>query len=575
MDNHSNRLKQSRQRLKRGILINMIFLPMIPFIIVTGLSFYFFSSTLEDATRARLERILTDHRRMIESFLMNRKADLELVARIYAFDDMDSDRAVTAVYRELEERSPAFVDLGLFDHRGNHLRYAGAWALAGKSYAGEEWFQKTMSGGYYISDVFLGYRNVPHFVVAVRRIDKGRTWVLRATIDTLFFDTLVSGVRMGTTGEAYILNYEGLAQTARRSGNLAVLDPDPAFDWFENKIKFGNKATWFSPEDQPFLYAVTGLSDKSWYLVVRQEKQDAYGALYSAAVICLIVTVCGLAALVVTAVFISERIVRRIELLDTEKEALGSQLIRAVQLAEIGEMAAGFAHEINNPLQIIKSEYALLKILVGEAETADGGPDRSPAGSTSFSEINEGLDQIHTQVERCNKITSAVLKFGRKNDTRQTALDPKSLIPEILGLVENTARSGGIDLTTRIDEDTPMFMGDHSRFQQVMLNLINNALDAVAKHHGARGGRVEILAGQIREKNRALVEIRVQDNGCGIRPDHMNKIFTPFFTTKAVGRGTGLGLSVCFGIIESFGGTMDVDSRPGQGTVFAVRLPAK
>ncbi|WP_321414066.1 ATP-binding protein [uncultured Desulfobacter sp.] len=569
-----NKLKQNRQWLKRAIFLNMTFFPMIPFIIALGISFYFFSSALDKSTQASLERILTDHRKMIESFLLERKSDLELITRAYTFEDIMAEKAITTICQSLQKRSPAFVDLGLFDDTGNHLKYSGSFALAGKSYTQEPWFQKTMLRGFYISDIFLGYRNIPHFVVAVRKTENNQTWVLRATIDTVFFDSMVSGVRIGKTGEAYILNNEGVAQTARRSGDIALLDKDPAFGWMNEQFSSSQQTFQLSPKGQPFLYAVSKLANKSWYLVVRQEKQDAYKALYSAILICVIIAILGLAALVVLAYFTSETICRRMDRLDEEKEQLGSQLIRAVQLAEIGEMAAGFAHEINNPLQIIKSEYALIKILMEELYPGKEDKDNSPDPKT-LNDIRESVDQIHKQVERCHEITSAILKFGRKKEVKHTTLDPGTVIPEILKLVENSARTSGVEITTRIEEKIPNFMGDPGRFQQVMLNLVNNAIHAVTSRHGANGGKIEINAAQTRDdEGRAMVDIQVNDNGCGIAPEHMDKIFSPFFTTKAVGRGTGLGLSVCFGIIESFGGTMSVDSRLNEGTVFSIQLPA-
>ena len=545
---------------------------MIPFIIVVGISFYFFSSTLEKSTQANLERTLTDHRRMIESFLLERKSDLELITRAYTFNDIMAEGNISTIYQSLQERSAAFVDLGLFDETGNHLKYSGSFALAGKSYTQEPWFQKTMLRGFYISDIFLGYRNIPHFVVAVRRTEQHRTWVLRATIDTVFFDSMVSGVRMGKTGEAYILNYEGVAQTARRSGDIALLDKDPAFGWMQNQFSANQQTFQLSPKGQPFLYAVSKLANKSWYLVVRQEKHDAYRALYSAVLICVIIAILGLTALVVLAYFTSEALCRNMDRLDDEKEQLGSQLIRAVQLAEIGEMAAGFAHEINNPLQIIKSEYALIKILMEELYPGNANKGVDPQ---AFNDIQESVDQIHKQVERCHEITSAILKFGRKKEVKHTTLNPGTVIPEILKLVENSARTSGVEIFTRIEENAPNFMGDPGRFQQVMLNLVNNAIHAVTSQHGAKGGTIEISAARTRnDEGRAMVDIQIKDNGCGIAPEHMNKIFSPFFTTKAVGRGTGLGLSVCFGIIESLGGTMSVDSRTGEGTVFSIQLAA-
>lgn len=569
-----NKSKQNRQWLKRAIFLNMTFFPMIPFIIVVGISFYFFSSTLDKSTQASLERILTDHRKMIESFLLERKSDLELITRAYTFEDIMAEGAISTICLSLQKRSPAFVDLGLFDETGNHLRYSGAFALAGKSYTQEPWFQNTMLRGFYISDIFLGYRNIPHFVVAIRRTEGNQTWVLRATIDTVLFDAMVSGVRIGKTGEAYILNNEGVAQTARRSGDIPLLAKDPAFGWMNEQISSNPETFKLSPKGQPYLYAVSKLANQSWYLVVRQEKQDAYKALYSAVLICVIIAILGLTALVVLAYVTSETICRRMDRLDQEKEQLGSQLIRAVQLAEIGEMAAGFAHEINNPLQIIKSEYALIKILMEELYPGKEGEAKSPDPQT-FNDIRESVEQIHKQVERCHEITSAILKFGRKKEVKHTSLDPGTVIPEILKLVENSARTSGVEITTQIEENIPSFMGDPGRFQQVMLNLVNNAIHAVTSHHGANGGKIEISAVQTRNnEGRAMIDIQVKDNGCGIQPEHLDKIFSPFFTTKAVGKGTGLGLSVCFGIIESFGGTMSVDSRPGEGTVFSIQLAA-
>ncbi|WP_321494168.1 ATP-binding protein [uncultured Desulfobacter sp.] len=569
-----SKLKQNRQRLKRTIFLNMTFFPMIPFIIVLGVSFYFFSSTLDKSTQASLERTLTDHRKMIEAFLLERQSDLELITRAYTFENIISEGAIGTICRSLQERSAAFVDLGVFDETGNHLKYSGAFALAGKRYTDEPWFQQTMLRGFFISDIFLGYRKIPHFVVAVRRIENNRTWVLRATIDTVFFDSMVCGVRIGKTGEAYILNQDGVAQTARRSGDIALLDKDPAFGWMNKQFSSSRQTFQLSPKGQPFLYAVSKLANKSWYLVVRQEKSDAYSALYSAVLICVGIAILGLAALVVLAYFTSEAICRRMDRLDQEKEQLGSQLIRAVQLAEIGEMAAGFAHEINNPLQIIKSEYALIKILMEELYPEKESSDNT-LNTQTFNDIQESVDQIHKQVERCHEITSAILKFGRKKEVKPIVLTPDTVIPEILKLVENSARTSGVEITTRIEENAPSFMGDPGRFQQVLLNLVNNAIHAVTSRHGAKGGEVEISAARAEnDEGRAMVNIQVKDNGCGIEPEHMNKIFSPFFTTKAVGKGTGLGLSVCFGIIESFGGTMSVDSRPGEGTVFSIQLAA-
>jgi two-component system NtrC family sensor kinase len=142
-------------------------------------------------------------------------------------------------------------------------------------------------------------------------------------------------------------------------------------------------------------------------------------------------------------------------------------------------------------------------------------------------------------------------------------------------MIEKKAAVHGISIFQNINDISGAkgkIHGDPSRLQQVLLNLFNNAMDAIIERHGASGGKLFVEAFQSDHKT---IKLRVKDNGCGIRPENINKIFSPFFTTKPVGKGTGLGLSVCYGIIENMGGSMDVSSEVGVGTVFSILLPAK
>jgi two-component system NtrC family sensor kinase len=503
---------------------------------------------------------------MIESFLLERKSDLEMVTRLFDFDVISRNQVIDDMFEILKTKSGAFVDLGLFDSRGVHVRYSGQYQLTGKLYSEEFWFQEVMEKGHYISDVFLGYRNVPHFIIAVKKGDGEDAWILRATIDTLFFDQMVSSVRIGRSGEAYILNKNGIAQTGRRSGGIDVMEEDSEFLAFPSSDNAIHTFLKSDPQGLKFLYATTWLKDLDWLLVVRQEKKDAFRFFYYALYASLVIVALGIAIIVGMSFFMTEKLFARIEQLGRDKKDLGNQLIRATQLAEVGEMAAGFAHEINNPLQIIKSEHALITSIF-EDLFENKKIDRE---DEEILELEDSLSQIELQVSRCSDITRAILKFGRKNETRVQLLYPGEQIPEILKMIEQRASVEGIVVFKNIPEDLPGFMGDASQFQQVMLNLFNNAIDAIIEQHPDAGGRLEI---QARAKDDNWIEIRVADNGAGIQPEHIEKVFSPFFTTKPVGKGTGLGLSVCYGIIENFGGTMDVISRVNEGTTFIVTLP--
>ncbi|OGR22292.1 MAG: two-component sensor histidine kinase [Desulfobacterales bacterium RIFOXYA12_FULL_46_15] len=565
MNNTTPKQTHTGDRVRRSILTNMIIVPFIPFILAIGVGFYYFTTSLENNTTASMKRIVSDHRNMIESFLMERKADLEFVTNAFQYDEINQKETIDAIFENLKKQSGAFIDLGLFDPQGIHVRYSGKYELQGKTYADELWFKQVMQNGAYISDIFLGYRHLPHFVIAIKHGSGKNTWVLRATIDTLYFDRMISQVRIGKTGEAYILNKDGISQSERRSSNIQVMEKDPEFADFSKPEEAIHTFIKTDSSGIKYLYAVTWLKDKEWMLVVRQEKKDAYRFLYTAVYINLIIMILGVAVIIVVATFITDRILKQIEKLGREKENLGNQLIRAAQLAEIGEMAAGFAHEINNPLQIIKSEHALIETFL-----EDISHKIDEKGKRDLDEIEDSLGQIKIQVNRCSEITHAILRFGRKNEIRLETLNPCCVIPEIIHMIEKKAEVHGIEIIKQLSEDSPEFIGDTSQFQQVMLNLFNNAMDAITERHGSKGGMLKIETGMKDEK---FLIVKITDNGAGISPENIGKIFSPFFTTKPVGKGTGLGLSVCYGIIESFGGTMEVTSEENAGAAFIISLP--
>jgi len=150
-------------------------------------------------------------------------------------------------------------------------------------------------------------------------------------------------------------------------------------------------------------------------------------------------------------------------------------------------------------------------------------------------------------------------------------IDLSDFIPEVVSMVENKAKVHGIALRQEIAKDIPAIHGDPGQLQQVLINLFNNAIDAIVERHGSEGGELAINVGL---NDNGKVEILVRDNGAGVSPENKEKIFSPFFTTKPVGKGTGLGLSVCYGIINNMGGIMGVESEMGIGTTFTISLPA-
>jgi two-component system NtrC family sensor kinase len=315
-----------------------------------------------------------------------------------------------------------------------------------------------------------------------------------------------------------------------------------------------------------YLYATTRLTNKNWLLVVRQEKADAFKALSTAANMIILISLLGGAIIIGVAFYLTDRIVARIQRTDREKNQLNEQLIRAHRLSELGEMAAGFAHEINNPLQVMKSEQALIETIISELKASGQLPE-----SDDLTDVEDSIRQISLQIDRCSKITHAILRFGRKSEAAVQDFDIQQFIPEIIEMVAKKARVDGIAIHQDIQNGPLSIHGDPSQLQQVLLNLFNNAMDAIIERHGTAGGELSVISTPA-DNNR--VRILVRDNGCGISAENLDKVFSPFFTTKPVGKGTGLGLSVCYGIIQNLGGHMTVESTPGEGTTFVIELPA-
>ena len=549
--------------MRRMIFFCMILVPVIPFIAVLGIGYYHFKTSLETSTLATVNRIVEDHRQMIDGFLRERRGDLGFILNTSSYGDLTDPEKFYTQFAQLQRYSNAFVDLGVFDQDGIHVMYQGPYRLVGIDYGKEEWFRHVLKEGYYISDIFLGFRRIPHFVIALKREESGKTWVIRATIDTFVFNELVEKVRIGKTGEAYILNSQGIFQTARRSGgNLLAKDPD---DIHETKPHPGVRTSIRNDaRGDECLFATTWLQEKEWMLVVRQETADAFKSLRSATFMILVIMILGGVTITVLAYALTRQIIRRMQRIDVEKQQLGQQLVRATRLAELGQMAAGFAHEINNPLQIMKSDRALMEMIFSDLKKKGMLPE------PDVKDLEETLAQLKLQIERCSKITQAILEFGRKSEPTQEDVDVGAFVSHLTSMISEKASVQGIHLKKEISEQTPLLRADPSQLQQVLLNLLNNAIDAITERHGCEGGELLVQAGPDTDGG---VRISVKDNGAGISTENLKKIFAPFFTTKAPGKGTGLGLYVCYGIIESMGGTMEVESQRGAGTTFVVRLP--
>lgn len=547
------------------IFLGIVFVPLVPYLIALVITYTFFINSLTTGSHNAMERIVQYQARFIDSYLNERRNNIAFILQTFSIEELSDPNSLKKVFEQLQQENGAFVDLGLINADGKHVAYVGPHKLLDKNYAQEEWYLSTRQYGEYISDVFLGFRGVPHFIIA-RASAGSNPFVLRATIDSDAFNRVVESVRVGETGEAFLLNGMGQYQS-RHQGKWELLDTVPDARAYLEPVYGVRTFILESSSRKRYLSAVASINNGRWRLVAQQETRDAFRDIYTAGLSILVVSVIGGMITVSLAYGASNRIGAALLETEGEKDHLRDRLYRSVRLSELGEMTASFAHEINNPLQIMKSELTLLNMVLDDA-----GQQAMPFEGELKAEVDDSLDQVMLQINRCSEITSSILRFGRKEPAKETRVDLEKLVRDIGALVAKKAGTQGIELCWEVKPGTPVIIGDTSKLQQIFLNLLNNAIYAIIERHGnKKGGRLDFTA---ESGGPGWALLKVRDNGTGIPREVLTNIYTPFFTTKPPEKGTGLGLAVCYGLVESMGGTIEVFSREGEITVFSILLPA-
>ena len=232
-------------------------------------------------------------------------------------------------------------------------------------------------------------------------------------------------------------------------------------------------------------------------------------------------------------------------------KATQAQLIQSEKLSAVGEFVAGVAHELNNPLTSVIGFAELLKQV-----------DLHPKHRSY-------LQYIVKSTERCHKIVQGLLSFARQHPPERVLLNVNEMVGAVLEILAYEMRTSNIAIEREFAQNLPKILGDSHQLQQVILNILNNARQAIEGH--CANGRIRIST----EANASHVRIIFEDNGPGITAENISKIFDPFFTTKPIGKGTGLGLSLCYGIVREHGGNISAHCLPGRGATFVIELPAQ
>jgi two-component system NtrC family sensor kinase len=507
-----------------------------------------------ESQRAHLEVIAEQQAKTFDLFLRERLANLANVINDPEFPRVGpSEPGLRAFLAELQETSDAFVDLGVVDSRGELEAYVGPVDYPESvNYRNQYWYRELVSGDResVITEVYLGFRDRPHFTIAVkpRRTTSGR--VLRSTLSPEWLSNYLTTLEGASEVQAAVVNREGTLQVTTASSGELLRD-----SIFVPPSEPG-RGTVTDGDAFPVEYAYAWLSETPWALVVMGAPgQGGAGlaGLPSGTFLMMLAFFLLMGVVILTrARFLAGQ---RLAVQRHEAE-LSGQLVQAAKLASVGELAAGIAHEINNPLAIIAEEAGLLKDSL-DPELAE--EDDEPL------DLREHVDIIHEAVFRCRDITRKLLTFVRQTDVKLDLHHPHDILDDVLGgLLGNELSISRIEVVRKYDPSVPELLVDGNQLVQVFVNMVKNAMDAMV------GGGVLTVSTERRGDRSAIM---ITDTGCGMTTEQLERAFMPFYTTKAPGKGTGLGLSVSCTIIQNLGGRCFAESTPGKGSTFTVELP--
>ena len=558
----------------------VILVSLTPLTLITGLMGYYFETSYREKILENLHEKMKRHQQHINLYLDKTLSDVEFVADSTPYDELVRNASLQNELLMLQNAYPnVFVDLGVVNAAGELVSYAGDLKLADANYSHAEWFQDAKKKDYYLSDVFLGYRHKPHFVISVKKKRQSSAWLLRATVNFAGFNSLVDEIRVGETGSAFIVNSKGEFQTQPRTelidriGGLLKITPwvggeqNPGAEGASArppKVKVtssGGNAVLGTVKNgrESVLFILMPLKSGEWTLVYQQQWNDAFLEINRARTTALTIFFLGCLAVLLAAFLISRKAVWQIERAELEKEKMNAAVTEARKLASIGELAAGVAHEINNPVAIMLEHAGWMEDLLGEEDLQK---------AEILDEFKHSLKQISIQGVRCKEITHKLLSFARSTDRTHTNIQLNDTIGETLNIVCNAnSKLEGITIHTDLARDLPTVLASQTEMEEVFMNLIKNAIDAI----DPGGGSLKIRSRK--EGNEVVVDI--SDTGHGMSETVLARVFDPFFTTKPAGQGTGLGLSICYGIIKKLGGSLTADSVVGAGTTFHIRIPIK
>ena len=523
------------------VVLTLLAASFIPLLIIGGGVSSFTFGKMEDAALDNLRMQASSHQKAIDQFLAERMNQLKMIAAMQSQDELCKPGRLQYILGSLQRQMSGFIDLGVIDLEGAHRAYAGPYDLIGQRYEKQTWFLRMKSRNHYISDVFLGHRQSPHFIMAVKTERQGEAFILRATVDSKYFNSLVAGGPGELVADTFVVNAQGVYQSRPRGGGALLA---------ASGIKPGPRLKGIHLAEQgDVLRLMLWQKNIPWLNVVQVNKSDVFEPVQRARGAVLIVFIAGVVFIIAAILLTTGNLVGRLEAKGRHLRILDRQLRRTSYLASSMELAMGFFDEIRDILSNIQvSVQWLVSHNLADSESELKGP----------------LYQIAGEVSRGHELFEKFVAFVRPAESVVTEVNPGELLDELLVFLKRELDRHNISVIRDYQDPMPPLRSDRGKLRQVMQNLLLNAVGALEQ-----GGKIRL---SIKEAE-GHITVEVRDNGPGIPAEQQEQIFEPLFTTRP--QGTGLGLPICRSILNQLGGGISLESHPGQGAAFTVKLPLR
>jgi signal transduction histidine kinase len=537
-------------RLWKFGVIGALTISLLPLIVMFVLNYYENKRTLEGKMMRPIYCYVTDIQQSISSFISHRRMALNYIAEDNSFDELANRHRLEQVFIHLKSAFGEFYYLGVFDSKGVRMAHVGPDRLE-SSHSSPTWFQETEEKGFYVSDMSKGSKGGRYFIISIKQRPEGKTpFFLKAAFNGKTLENLIrSKEAISPSFDAFLVNKSDILQTNSRDyGRVFEKSTLPIPSQYDKHISQelvdgsgrAISLTAVQVPGTPFISITVAPRDalSSGFF----SQSGSFVGIMVLTILCILFIVLVLVTYLIGRAYSADR--RRVAILHN--------LQYTNKMASIGRLAAGVAHEVNNPLAIISEKAGLLKDLISHKQ------------EVPHDRCLEIVDSIQSSVSRCGAITHSLLGFARHIDVRIETIHLEDVIRGILLFFGKESEYRRISVNVAVTENLAPIESDVGQVEQVFLNIINNAFAAVED-----GGRIQI---GLFSQGEDMVGVRVEDDGCGISEENLKHIYDPFFSTKGE-KGSGLGLSITYGIVQKLGGAIEVESERNRGTTFTVILP--